>query len=126
MAKFGSTHKQKVIKEPPRDFITKELDQEYAKVTQVLGDSRFKLECQDGVQRIGHVRGILRKRRIMIGLNDTVLVGLRSFEKDKCDIIIKYTPEEVRKLIEINEISSSDTKNNDETIEDSGFTFNDI
>jgi len=31
-------------------------------------------------------------------MDDIVLVGLRDFQDEKCDILLKYLPEEVRNL----------------------------
>jgi translation initiation factor 1A len=35
---------------------------------------------------------------VWISVGDVVLVSLREFQNEKCDIILKYTPEEVRQL----------------------------
>ena len=134
MPKYGATHKDKHPKEITRDFITKETDQEYARVTKVLGDCRFKLQCNDGIERIGHARGLMRKRRIMIDQNDVLLVGLRTFENSKCDIILKYSQDEIRKLVNLKAITISENNGfvqpvnnmNEDEDEDVGFTFEDI
>jgi translation initiation factor 1A len=124
MPKYGATHKNKNIKEFKRDFITKEDQQEYARVTKVLGDCRFKLYCYDGIERIGHARGQMQRYKIMINLNDILLVGLRTFEESKCDIIMKYTPDEVRKLNISEQTNNPEQPNIDN--DDNGFTFEDI
>lgn len=39
-----------------------------------------------------------------IGVGDIVLIGLRDFQDDKADIIMKYTPDEARQLKAYGEI----------------------
>ncbi len=81
----------------PEDAALQGEDTAYAKVLRMLGDGRIEAECSDGVTRIGVIRGKMKKR-VWIHPGDHVLVGLRDFEKAKCDVIKKYTPEEVRYL----------------------------
>lgn len=87
---------------PEKIFIFKEDGQEYANVLKVLGGCRFELQCSDGVVRMGHVRGKMRKRN-WVNVNDTVLVGLRDYQDDKCDIIHKYDSDEVKRLNSLGE-----------------------
>jgi len=75
----------------------KEDGQEYASVSDLLGNCRMRLNCFDGVERIGIVRGKMRKR-VWIGKGDIILVGTRDFQDDKVDIIHRYNPDEVRVL----------------------------
>lgn len=64
----------------------------FAIVTEMLGDGRMRVECDDGKTRIGRVIGKLRKR-VWIRVGDLVLVKPWIVEGDKkCDIIHKYTP----------------------------------
>jgi translation initiation factor 1A len=63
-----------------------------AVVTEMLGDGRMRVECDDGKIRIGRVIGKLRKR-VWIRVGDLVLVKPWIVEGDrKCDIIHRYTP----------------------------------
>ena len=91
--KFGGNKakkgKNQVIE---RTFILKEPDQEYATVVKTLGDGRFELSCNDGITRLGHIRGKMR-RRVWIHPTDVVLVSMRDFDDNKVDIIHKYTPQ---------------------------------
>lgn len=59
-----------------------------AEVIQMLGDGRCKLKCYDGINRIGLIRGTMR-RRAWIQIGDKVVIHLREFETHKCDIISK-------------------------------------
>ncbi len=116
-----------------RDLIFKETGQEYGKVLKLLGNGRLEVECFDGIKRLGHIRGALYNK-IWITVGDIVLVGLRDFQSDKCDVIFKYNPDEVRQLKTCGEIEMSTNVTGtlvqiNETIktdEDCGFTFEDI
>lgn len=46
----------------------------------------------------------LKFLQVWIQTNDIVLVALRDFQDDKCDVILKYFPEEVKQLKNSNEI----------------------
>ena len=84
--------------------LLKEPGQEYAFVEKTLGNCRFTLHCWDKKIRLGSVRGKMRKR-VWINRGEMVLVGLREFQDDKCDIIQKYTPDQVNKLIKKKEFT---------------------
>lgn len=45
-----------------RELIFKEDEQEYAQVTKMLGNGRLEAMCFDGVKRLCHIRGKLRKK----------------------------------------------------------------
>ena len=77
--------------------------QDYAQVLRLLGDSRLEVQCMDQVKRMAHIRGNMKKK-VWIAMGDVVLVALREYENDKCDIIFKYTEDEVRKLKTLGEI----------------------
>ena len=63
----------------------------------MLGNARVLVKCLDGVIRVGRIRGKM-KRKVWIGVGDLILVSLREFDNKKCDVILKYLPEEVRQL----------------------------
>jgi translation initiation factor 1A len=48
----------------------------------MLGNGRVEAFCFDGVNRLCHIRGKLRKR-VWIGVGDIVLLGLRDFQDQK-------------------------------------------
>ena len=89
-----------------RDLQYKGESEEYAQVIKILGDGRFECNCADGVKRIAHVRGKMRKR-IWIANGDIILVSLRDFEPEKCDVVEKYREKEVAKLKKAGEIPDS-------------------
>jgi len=78
----------------------------YGQVLRLLGDSRLEIQCTDGVKRMGHIRGTMKKK-VWIAMGDVVLIAKRDYEDDKCDIILKYTEEEVRKLKQLEQIPES-------------------
>jgi translation initiation factor 1A len=119
--------------EEKRDLLFKEDGQEYAQVLRMLGNGRVEVQCFDGVKRLGHIRGKLRKK-VWITTGDVLLVGLREFQDAKCDVIIRYTPEEARSLKAYGEVPDG-TRINEATVEgddgimseeEGGFTFDDI
>lgn len=61
--------------------------QQYARITTILGDRRFKCFCDDGEERICKVRGVLcwgpRRQKMEIG--DIVLISERSFGGEGAD-----------------------------------------
>ena len=86
-----------------KNLIKSDSDQEYAYIINVLGNCRFNVECSDNKNRLAHMRGKLKKRSWCTE-GDIILISLRDFQDDKCDIIQKYTPEQIQILIENNEI----------------------
>lgn len=96
-----------------KNVIFKEVDQEYAQVTALLGNCRLRLNCIDGKTRMGKIRGAIRKKS-WISMNDVVLVSLREFEDDKCDVLHLYKAPEVIYLQKLGEIPTS-IKTSDKT-----------
>lgn len=93
-----------------RELIFKEDGQEYAQVVRMLGNGRCESKCFDGTTRLCHIRGKLRKK-VWVNAQDIVLVGLRDYQDDKADIILKYSPDEARNLIKYGEIPDTTTIN---------------
>merc|ERR1719481_557804 len=53
--------------------------------------------CFDGVKRLCHIRGKLRKK-VWINQSDIVLIGLRDYQDAKADVILKYSADEASNL----------------------------
>lgn len=85
-------YKQK-IDDQKRQLEFKTEGQEYAIVTKILGNCRCECQCNDGRNRLCHIRGSMAKR-VWICVGDTILISLRDFQDDKADIIHKYSHEE--------------------------------
>lgn len=76
--------------------------QVYGKVIKKLGGDFMKLLCSDGQERMGYIRGKMRKKE-WLNENDIVLCTLNSFgtdisNKNKCTIELKYRMEEIHTL----------------------------
>lgn len=93
----------KKIAETARELEFKNEGEEYAQIIRLVGDSRLDVQCADGVKRVAHIRGTMRKK-VFMNMGDIVLVAIREFEPEKCDVILKYTEDEVRKLKRSEEI----------------------
>lgn len=109
-----------------RELVFKEDGQEYAQVLKMLGNGRLEAFCFDGVKRLCHIRGKLRKK-VWINQGDIILVGLRDYQDTKADVILKYNPDEARNLksygelpenAKINEISLNREFGEDDDDED--------
>ena len=112
--------KGKKLVQEDRELRYKEESEEYAQIIKILGDGRFQCKCADGVDRIAHVRGKMRKRTWLAN-GDIILVSLREFEPEKCDVVEKYKEKEIAKLKKSGEIpesmvlpSSSEAENKDD------------
>jgi translation initiation factor 1A len=80
-----------------RELFLKEEGQEYAQVTKMLGNGRLDAQCFDGVRRLAHIRGKMRKK-VWVTQGDIILLSLRDFQDDQADVILKYNPDEARAL----------------------------
>lgn len=108
--------------------------QEYAQVVKMLGNGRCECFCFDGVTRLGHIRGKMRKK-VWITAGDIVLVGKRDFQDEKVDIVHKYSADEARNLKQygelpetarINETAVDMAMAGDDDDDDIGIDFDDI
>jgi translation initiation factor 1A len=108
--------------------------QEYAQVVKMLGNGRCECFCFDGVTRLGHIRGKMRKK-VWITAGDIVLVGKRDFQDEKVDIVHKYSADEARNLKQygelpetarINETAVDMAMAGDAEDDDIGIDFDDI
>jgi translation initiation factor 1A len=78
-------------------LIFKEEGQEYAQISKMLGNGRVEAMCFDGEKRMAHIRGKLRKK-VWMGQGDIILVSLRDFQDEQCDVVHKYNADEARAL----------------------------
>lgn len=86
-----------------QELIFKEDGQEYGQVQRMLGNGRCEVSCFDGVKRLCHIRGKMRKK-VWVNQGDIVLVSLRDFQDEKGDIIVKYQADEARNLVTYKEL----------------------
>ena len=88
----------------------------------MLGNGRLEAMCFDGVKRLCHIRGKLRKKvkltvltfshykvplQVWINQSDIILVGLRDYQDAKADVIQKYSADEARNLKSYGEFPES-------------------
>ena len=103
----------------------------YAQVVTMLGNGRVKVKLfeddsavsdekdekdrrKDREPLTAHIRGTMRKK-IWINQGDIILVSLRDFQKDKGDVILKYSADEARSLKAYGELPSSAKINETDT-----------
>jgi initiation factor 1A len=91
-------------------------DQTYARVVSKLGSCRFDLEIiLDSSRKLGHLKGSM-KNRIWINKDDIVLVAQRecnSHNDNVCDIIHKYSADEVHMLNQNDQLKRLGNDNNE-------------
>lgn len=93
----------------------------------MLGNGRIQATCFDGEVRMGHIRGKLRKK-VWIAQGDIILVSLRDFQDDQCDVAHKYNSDEARLLKQQGELPENAKINETDTFgheddEDVNFEF---
>ncbi|MGH0178350.1 UNVERIFIED_CONTAM: hypothetical protein FKN15_012366 [Acipenser sinensis] len=111
-----------------RELVFKEDGQEYAQVIKMLGNGRLEATCFDGVKRLCHIRGKLRKK-VWINASDIILVGLRDYQDNKADVILKYNADEARSLKAYGELPEHAKINETDTFgpgDDDEIQFDDI
>merc|ERR1712080_698843 len=102
------------------------------------GNGRLEAMCFDGVKRLCHIRGKLRKK-VWINQSDIILVGLRDYQDARADVILKYSADGARNLksygefpetVKINETVSFGEEGIDDDIEyddvESSYEENDL
>lgn len=110
-----------------RELVLKEEDQQYAQITKMLGNGRVEASCFDGKKRIAHIRGKLRKK-VWMQQGDIILVALRDFQDNQCDVVHKYNSDEARTLVSMGELPVNSKINQTGTFdgdddEDANFEF---
>lgn len=98
-------------------MIFKEDGQEYAQVLRMLGNGRLEAYCIDGVKRLCHIRGKMRKK-VWVNTGDIVLLGLREYQDEKADVILKYMADEARSLKQYGELPDNIRVNDTDALMD--------
>lgn len=104
-------------------------DQMYARVLKVLGNCNLLVFCNDGRERICHIRGNMRKK-VWINVGDIVLISIRDFGKEEAgkmgrgDVCAKYDQAVIQKLRQRDDTISPFLFNNLESIESNERTKN--
>ena len=121
----GKKYKQQKHKgntEINKPIIEREDGQEYAYVTQLLGNSKVTAQFFDRTQKrvrdiICILRPGLKKKRLFAKMGSLMLISLRDFELSKADVIHIYNEEEARRMQRKNLINDSIIKKEDENDE---------
>ena len=83
----------------------------------MLGNGRLEAYCMDGVKRLCHIRGKMRKK-VWVNTGDIVLVGLREYQDEKADVILKYMADEARSLKQYGELPDNIRVNDTDALVD--------
>ena len=98
--KGGKSHRKG--KKPQQDdrnsMVFREEGEEYAKVTKMLGSGRLEVQLPDSSTKLAIIRGKLRRRRTWINTGDIVLVAIRAFQEDRCDVLFTYSTNQLQVL----------------------------
>lgn len=89
-----------------RTLETKGDSEEYAKVIKMHGDRRLNVLLPDNQQIMAIIPGKFRKR-VWMNVEDILLVSKREYQENKVDILLKYTPDEIKQLYKLGEIPES-------------------
>jgi len=73
---------------------------------QLLGASKIKVMCEDGVSRMGRIPGKIKKR-MWIREGDLLIVSIWDFQPDKCDVRFRYTKTQATNLSKRGKIPKS-------------------
>ena len=110
--------------------------QMYARIIKVLGNCNLLVFCNDGRERICHIRGNMRKK-VWMNVGDIVLISIREYGKEEAgkigrgDVCAKYDHNVILKLRQkdpsinpllFNTIETIETDGNNQVVED-GFDF---
>ena len=123
--KGGKKHKRnKNYASENKSLRLKEEGQEYAKITRCKGNCRFEVECCDGKTRAAILCGTMRKRKF-INQGQLVLVSIRDWQDNVCDIIDSYEDSHAKRLKSEKEIPDSFRLDEDNPYdnEDDGIDF---
>lgn len=92
-----------------RNMPYKNIDEgtDYAIVKSMLGSGWAQVIClTDNQIRLGKIRGNMYKK-IWIAKDDLLLVSIRDFQDNKCDILFKYNDEEKEVLVSRGQVTYS-------------------
>lgn len=119
MVKKKSKHRN-VADRGTEQLLFKEEGQHYAQATKVLGSGRFIVICDDGIERIGKLRGSMRRSE-WVSVGTLVLISLRDFgdhASDKADILHRYSDTAAKQLRKYGELEWLEEKKRRECASD--------
>lgn len=88
-------------------------DQTIGRIIKSLGDRNMMVFCNDGKERICHIRGGLSKKKCKLEVGDVVLISLRGEQmnamqgdvKDRGDILTKFERDHHRALKKLDDVN---------------------
>ncbi|MDD1674284.1 MAG: translation initiation factor eIF-1A [Methanomicrobiales archaeon] len=69
----------------------------FARAELMMGANHIRVRCDDGVTRMGRIKGKIKKR-VWIREGDVLIVTPWSFQDEKCDIFYRYTQAQIHWL----------------------------
>lgn len=69
----------------------KRLNEQFACAELMMGANHIRVRCHDGVERMGRIKGKIKKRA-WIREGDILIIVPWSFQDEKCDILYRYLP----------------------------------
>jgi translation initiation factor 1A len=102
--KFKSSKKVSTTEPVQRKLELKEKGQDYGYVTKLLGNKRVMVLMNDGKEALCRIPGVFRKK-VWVASGDIVLVSYRDYQDDKSDLVHKYLPNEVKKLVSTEQLN---------------------
>ena len=106
-------------------------EQFYALVTKHYGNGRVQVTYINSegkaIDSLGNIRGKFRRRKgaNFVNINNIVIISEREFDKDKCDIIHVYKPDEIITLRNRG-VFNSKLVPNDSKFQEDDFEFKDF
>ena len=82
-----------------REVMRADEDQVYGRVIKMMGNNRVKVRFLDKSERMCLIRGSMRRRE-WVNVGDIVLVCIRELAGDTADIVFRYLPAEVQRLLQ--------------------------
>ena len=104
--------KSQIYSNGKRELVFKEDEQEYGRILRIEGGKWARIQCFDGVTRLGIMHSGIGR----IFKDDIVLVGVWQFQQSKAHIIFKYTAGEIETLIALDKVSASDVVVEDDDV----------
>ena len=82
----------------------KRMNEQFACAELMMGANHIRVRCQDGVERMGRIKGKIKKRA-WIREGDILIIVPWAFQDTKCDILYRYLPPQAEWLRKNNYLS---------------------
>lgn len=105
-------------------LVLKDEGQEYAQIEKLTGSGFVDVICFSSggnISRRAHIRGKMRKR-VWLAKGDIVLVNVRDYQDNTCDVVAKYNENDIKRLMENKALPTSFR---DDVVQDDNIEFED-